>query len=146
MKLTDLNLQELIKQALGHYSCANILIFLRSCSSIEEVLAHEQASEWAYWYAENVIGGRWEEGEPIILTNSYYSYCYARIFVKGRWVEAEPLMLTDPYCAYWYARDIIKGRWAEAETIILTKSYLAEIYAHNIIKGPWEVNGKVYNG
>ena len=119
MKLTDLNLKELIEQAEEHNACADALAFLQSCSSIDEVLEHKKAPEYAYWYAENVIGGRWHEAEPIILTNAG--------------------------CAYWYARDVIGGRWKEAEPIILTSDKWAYSYAYDVVKGPWEVNGKVYN-
>ncbi len=120
MKLSDLNLQELIKQAEEHDACRSAQTFLKSCSSIEEVLASEDAPEYAYWYAENVIGGRWEEAEPLILTNVKWAYVYALDFIDGRWPEAEPIISTDDQWAY--------------------------MYAFNVIKGPWEVNGKVYNG
>ena len=134
MKLTDLNLQELIKKAEKQDACRSALTFLRSCSSIEEVLANKNAPEYAYWYAENVMKCRWVEAEPLILTKAELAYAYSRDVIKGVWQEAEPIILTDPYCAYMYARDVVND---DAYTYW---------YARHVIRGPWEVNGKVYNG
>ena len=122
MKLTDLNLQELIKQAEEHDACGSALIFLRSCSSIEEVLTHKNAPEWAYWYASNVVGGRWPEAEPLILTNIAMTYWYAYNIIKGRWPEAECVILNSSEFSYLYACNIIKGKWPEGERAISLKS------------------------
>jgi hypothetical protein len=39
-------------------------------------------------------------GEPIILTNSDYTYYYAKNVIKGRWVKAEKV-LTGEYRALY---------------------------------------------
>ena len=73
---------------------------------------------WAYWYASDVIKGRWPEAEPYIMKNSEWAYGYARFVIKGRWPEVEPIIKVNPQFAYYYARDVIKGRWPEAEPYI----------------------------
>ena len=135
MKLTDLNLKELIEQAEEHNACADALAFLQSCSSMEEVLASKNAPEYAYWYACNVINGRWEEAEPIILTDGYWAYWYARDVIKGRWVEAEPIILTSAEWACRYASDVIRGRWVEAEILITKDINILIYYAHIVNLG-----------
>ena len=44
-----------------------------------------------------------------------FAFYYARDVLKGRWLAAEPYILKDPEESYWYARHVIGGRWPEAE-------------------------------
>ncbi len=94
MKLTGLNLQNLIKRAEGHGACEKALTFLRSCDSIEEVLAHRMAPEWAYWYALHVVKGRWPEAESIISTDAEWAHWYAICNIKGPW-EVNGMVYND---------------------------------------------------
>jgi hypothetical protein len=57
---------------------------------------------WAYYYARDVIGGRWPEGEPAIATSPYSAYYYARDVIGGRWPEGEPAIATSPDYANQY--------------------------------------------
>jgi len=82
----------------------------------------------AYYYAREVIKGRWHEAEPIITKSPVDAYQYARDVIKGRWEEAEPIIMTDPGLVYCYANNVIKGRWLEAEPIIMTEPYWAHAY------------------
>ena len=52
------------------------------------------------------------------LTDPRFSYYYARNIIEGRFPEGEAAMATDSYCAYYYARDVIKGRFPEGEEVI----------------------------
>ena len=52
-----------------------------------------QDPKWSYWYALDVVRGRWIKGEPIILQDPKWSYCYALGVIGGRWVEAEGVIL-----------------------------------------------------
>ena len=79
--------------------------------------------------------GRNEELENIISTDPYYAYYYARQIINGRWLEAEKIIINDPIWAYEYAQNIIKGRWKEAENIIAKDPFYAFFYAKNIMKG-----------
>ena len=56
----------------------------------------------AYYYAHNVIEGRWPEGEATIATNPESAYGYARDVIKDRWPEAEATIATDPQWHAWY--------------------------------------------
>ena len=68
--------------------------------------------ERAYWKAHGA-GERLLEIEDIILTNSWCSYFYARDVIEGRWIEAEDIIMTDSEDSYLYARDVIKGKLPE---------------------------------
>ena len=84
--------------------------------------------EHAYWYARDVIKGRWREAEKYIIKDTRYAYFYAGRVIGGRWPEAEPYMMTDPHIAYRYATEVINGRWIEAEDIIMKSQYLWSVY------------------
>jgi hypothetical protein len=58
-----------------------------------------------------------------------WAYWYAREIIKGRWPEAEPYIMKDPQWALIYARDVIKDRWPEAESYIEKDTQLARKYA-----------------
>jgi hypothetical protein len=51
--------------------------------------------------------------EKIIIKSPYYAYYYAQNIIKGRWIEAENIISTNSCCTYWYAEDIIKGKLPE---------------------------------
>ena len=100
----------------------------------------------AYYYAKDVIKGRWPEAEPYIIqgvTSPSDSIGisiivnYARDVIGGRWPEAEPVIMKNPEYAYQYARDVIGGRWPEAEPIIMKNPVWALFYARDVIGGRW---------
>ena len=79
---------------------------------------YDRISEWAYWYAQNVIKSRWVEGEEVIKRDSELAFYYARHVIKGRWVEGEEVIKRSSMWACHYARYVIKGRWVEGEEVI----------------------------
>jgi len=89
---------------------------------------HKDSPEDLYYYAKDIIGGRWPEAEPTIMIDPYCAYLYSRIVIGGRWPEGEPTIMKDPHYAYHYARDIIKGRWPEAEPHIMKNFYCWKLY------------------
>lgn len=116
----------------------------------------------AYKYAKNVVKGRCEKCEEILLNfwdSSYNDYCilYANNVIKGRWEELEKIILKQAeipkkgqalHCSGWnrsieYARCVIKGRWPELEEKLLNlaKVYLFGDfyidYCQNCLKGRW---------
>ena len=91
----------------------------------------------AYEYAENVIKGRWTEGEAVIASNPKYAYYYAKNVIKGRWHEGEAVIASDPKYAYFYAINVIVGRWHEGEAVIASDPKYAYLYVMNVIKGIW---------
>ncbi len=93
--------------------------------------------EVAYTYAEQVIKGRWPDGESAIAKSAKAAYKYASHIIKGRWPEAEPVMAKNADVALSYARNIIEGRWPEGEPAIMKAPDEAAGYAETIIKGRW---------
>jgi hypothetical protein len=88
----------------------------------------------AYIYALEIVKGRWEQGEPVIMSESYWSYCYTRNIIKCRWEQAEPIIVTNAYLAYKYAQHIIRGRWIEAEPHIAKNRNASFDYVHDVLK------------
>ena len=88
-------------------------------------------------YAQDIIKGRWPEGEPVILKSAARAVQYASRIIGGRWPEAEPIIAKDPDAASSYAIHIIKGRWPEAEPAIATDAEEAYAYIRQILKRRW---------
>jgi len=65
--------------------------------------------EQAYYKAEN-LGKRIPKLEPIICKEAFYSYYYAKDVIKGRFILGEPAISKDAYWSYCYAKNVIKGR------------------------------------
>jgi hypothetical protein len=63
---------------------------------------------YAYWYARDVIKGRFKLGETTIAKSPFYAYHYAHDIIKGRWEQVEPTIATDEYGAYWYACNVLE--------------------------------------
>ena len=143
MSLSDLSLQDLCTEARKAGACDIVDEILEEYSSVQDLLDRnsEKASEWAHWYALNVIEGRWPEAEPVIMKYPYQAYWYARDVIKGRWPDAESVIMTSPEWVYWYASHVIKGRWPEAESGIMKDPYQAYWYARDVIKGRWPEAG-----
>jgi hypothetical protein len=51
--------------------------------------------------------------EKIIIKSPLYAYYYAQELIKGRWTEAENIIATSSERAYLYALNIIKGKLPE---------------------------------
>lgn len=100
----------------------------------------------AMWYAQNVIGGRWPEGEASIAKDGESAVNYAAFVVGGRWSEAEATIIRDPACAIWYAQHVLKERWPAAESSIMSSPHHAINYALNVIKGRWPEAEKSIKG
>ena len=94
--------------------------------------------KYAYFYAKNILKGRWKEAEPYIMKDPIYAYKYVTDILGTRWVEAEPYIMLDAESAYSYAKNILKGRWYEAEPYIMKDPYSAYLYAERIIGGRWK--------
>ena len=93
--------------------------------------------EWAYYYAQNVLQGRFPEAEPVIVKNLEYAHYYALNILGRRWPEAELRMAKDLRWAYYYAHYVLKRPWPEAEPTIAQDPRLAYNYALYVLKRPW---------
>ena len=89
----------------------------------EKQLLLEKNSHDLYFYAKDIIKGRWPEAEPLIMTDLTWAFYYARNIINGRWPEAEPVIMKDPNMTYHYVRTVIKGRWPEAEKYLIQDNY-----------------------
>jgi hypothetical protein len=72
----------------------------------------------AFFYAQEVIKGRWLEGEPAIMADAHWACVYAIEIIQGRWPEAEKYIIAHPNTAFNYAHKILKERWYDAEELI----------------------------
>lgn len=51
---------------------------------------------FSYWYARDIIKGRWPEGEIVVAKDPWYAYMYAKNVIEGRFPEGEPTLERDP--------------------------------------------------
>jgi len=103
-------------------------------ATLESLLEHKQAPYWAYWYAFNIIKGRWPEAEATIMTSPQWAFWYSYNVIKGRWPEAEETIMSDPKWVYMYARYVIGGSWPEAEETIMSDLEWASRYRKHVLK------------
>ena len=129
--------QAAIEEAELAGACENDLIKIKKLSSWDEFFECEEAAEWSYWYAHDVIKGRWLWGEEVISKSTKYSYQYAKSIIKGPWPMGEEAISKSGEWSYWYARDVIKGPWPMGEEAISKSTKYSCQYTKNIIKGPW---------
>lgn len=73
-------IQAFIKNSEELGACSEELKVIKECSSLEEVLLHPLAPFWVFWYAKNVIKGRWKDGEEVIKTSPKPEY-----MINGRY-------------------------------------------------------------
>lgn len=105
---------------------ANNMLYINDIEKILHIIKKD--AKIAQYVARHIIGSRWYEAEPHILTSPAVSYLYACNVVKGRWPEAEPYIMKDSYYAYRYAQRVIEGRWLEAEEYIKQDVYYWDEY------------------
>jgi lambda repressor-like predicted transcriptional regulator len=87
-----------------------------------------QYPEWAYRYAQEVIGKRWPPGEAAIAGSAAYAYRYALDVIRKPWPPGEAAIAGDDYSAYGYARQIIKKPWPPGEAAIAGSAEWARAY------------------
>jgi hypothetical protein len=73
--------------------------------------------------------------EPFIIKDPHYAYFYALNIIEGRWIEAEQYIMKNPHYAYFYAKNMIRGRWIEAEQYIMKRPGYSYYYALFVIQG-----------
>lgn len=123
-----MNLNELLQNAVDHGACEDSINYLKNYQTVEDASDDSLAPYYVYWYAENVLKGRWKECEHIILRSPRWTYMYAHYVINGRWEQGECVILLSPEYSYRYALNVIKGRWEEAEPIIFSGDYYKEAY------------------
>ena len=107
--------QDALKRARENGACASALAELEQLRDWDEFFAHPCAPDWAYWYARNVLRGRWPEAEPVIAQSPTWAYWYAHNIIRGKFPEGEPAIATNPYWSYWYGKYIIRELFPSLE-------------------------------
>jgi len=102
-------------------------------------------SQCSYWYARNVIEGKFILGEPAISKSAYCSFHYARYVIKGKFILGEPVISKDVQFSYLYAKEIIKGRLPDLmhNQMILENNEYTKEYIKFISKNPDSLNNKI---
>lgn len=97
-----MNLNELIQNAIDAGACLVAINKIKSYNTFEDAIQDKEAPYYAYWYAINVIKGRWPEMEHIILTSPQWSYHYAKNVINGRWEKCEKMLSSTSQREYYY--------------------------------------------
>jgi len=85
-------------------ACSEALRELKGFDSFEDARKNcNTGPYYAYWYAMEVIKGRWPEAENVIKSDPDSAYLYAKYIIKRRWKEAENVIKSDPDCYCLYA-------------------------------------------
>lgn len=119
----------------------------------------------AFWYANNIIKGRFYEAEEfmifgdyhcimnyiesfgginekveIFLSNDASNACrYAENVLKGRFELGESAIASDDYWSLRYAFYVLKGRFELGEPVIANNRRRAFEYAKDVLKGRFEL-------
>ena len=81
-----------------------------------------------YYYAWNIIKGRFPAGEEIISNNAEYAYKYAANVIKGEFLAGEPAIAKSAFFSYMYANYVINGRFEKGEKAIFSNPEYANLY------------------
>jgi len=100
--------------------------------------------EQAYYKAKK-SGKRMPELELTISKNAYWSYYYARDVIKGRWELGEAVISKNTQYSYGYAIGIIKGRLPDFmhNALLLSNDEFAKEYVKFISKNSDSLNNKI---
>jgi hypothetical protein len=100
-------------------------------------------SDYASWYAENVLKGPFPLGEPAIAKNESNSYRYAVRVLKKPFPLGEKSIKKSPYFSFFYAGNVIKGSWPKGEPAIRKNQRYSRLYQKYILQGePWTYKKK----
>ena len=132
-KIIGFTPQRLVTQCMSNKKWQEFIGLIEQ-RKIEKILQTGDA-KGAYFYARDVIKGRWHEGEKLIASDPERAYKYANYVIKGRFPEGEKVIASNSICAYYYATDVIKGRFPEGEKAIASDFLWAYHYAKDIIQG-----------
>ena len=128
------SLAEMVRKAREAGACEKALRQIKGYKKdIEALNKDKNAPFWAYWYARNVVKGRFEAGEDAIARDAHRSYSYANRVLNGRFEAGEPVIATDSYWACYYAIVVLKGRFEAGEDAIATDYRVSEIYNRVIL-------------
>ena len=96
--------------------------------------------KWAFEYASE--HGRDKELEPTIAKDTYYSYYYAKEILKGRFELGEPAIAKNSFYSYSYA-GILNGPFPLGEPVISKNETYSYYYANYVLKKDFYLDGKL---
>ncbi|MBW1996319.1 MAG: hypothetical protein JRI77_18035 [Deltaproteobacteria bacterium] len=86
--------KDAIEKARKAGACEDDLEEIEKLGSWKKFWAHKKAPRWAYWYAYNVIRGRWPEAyEDIIMGDFRFAILYICNVEKLYWPEGEAVIV-----------------------------------------------------
>ena len=91
-------------------------------------LLHKNA-EQSYYYAKDVLRGRFPLGEAAISTHEWWAYLYAQDVLRKPFPLGEAAIATDIWCSYYYAKDVLRGRFPLGEAVIIKDEFYSKLYA-----------------
>jgi hypothetical protein len=138
---------EMKQVALSKGVCSQWRRWLERSNSIEELLKVSKLSLVGvyYYYANNVLEGRFVLGEDVLSKSAKYAYEYARYALKGRFILGEEAISKRTSYAYYYANNELKGRFELGEEAISKDAEYAYWYATYVLKGRFELGEEAIN-
>lgn len=106
---------------------------------LELIMAED--AEYSYYYAEDVLKGRFELGEPAIAQDYFFSMTYARDVICGDFPLGEKAISQDFASSYHYANALGK-RFELGEKKIAESGQTSLAYATKVIKGRFPLGEK----
>ena len=79
----EIMFEQAIQNAINAYACLAEITEIKKYSSFEELLKSERAPYWLYWYARDVIKGRWPEAESVIARDAHWAGWYAHSVLES---------------------------------------------------------------
>ena len=82
-----------------------------------------KSAQSSYYYAVDIIKGRFLLGEEAISKSAKYSMLYASRIIRGKFIQGEYAFSSNGYYSYRYAKDVLKRRFKLGETAIKRSGY-----------------------
>lgn len=128
---------------IGIRSCIEIAARLRRHAGInirfrqiENFVAHDP--QGAYWYASDVLGGAFPEGEKAIAQSLEYSFLYAVHILRSRFPLGEEAISKSSEHSLVYAIQVLRSRFPKGEGAIAKDAQASLKYAKEVLRGRFE--------
>lgn len=108
------------------YASAMKLRYNGYIAPMEDVMVND--AHLAYGWANEMLMGRFKEGEPVIAKDIRFAYQYAFSIVKGRWKEAEDTIATDAMESLKYAANVMQGKFPKGEPKMKKDKQIYDMY------------------
>jgi len=99
---------------------------------MEDVMVND--AHLAYGWANEILLGRFKEGEPVIAKDIRFAYQYAFSIIKGRWKEAEDTIATDAMESLKYASNVMQGRFPKGEAKMKEDKQIYDMYVDMVAR------------